>query len=61
MKEVGWAGFPGGPVVRTSCFHCLGLRVQSLVRDFISCMSWGMAKKRGGEDGGTGWGTSSLS
>ena len=48
-------------MVRTSCFHCPGLRVQSLVRDFISCMSWGMAKKRGGEDGGTGWGTSSLS
>ena len=22
MKEVGWAGFPGGSVVRTSCFHC---------------------------------------
>ena len=48
MKEVGWAGFPGGPVVRTSCFHCPGLRVQSLVRDIISCLSWGMDKKKWG-------------
>ena len=31
MKEVEWAGVPGGPVGRTSCFHCPGLSVQSLV------------------------------
>ena len=30
-KKTDWGESPGGPLVRTGCFHCLGLQVQSLV------------------------------
>ena len=38
--------FPGGPVVRTRCFHCPGARVQSLVRELKSHKLRGAAKKK---------------
>ena len=39
--------FPGGPVVKTLCFHCKGhgFRVQFLVMELRSFMSYVMAKK----------------
>lgn len=44
----GWE-FPGGPGVRSSCFHCGGLGwIQSLVKEVRSCKSCGTAKKVGG-------------
>ena len=44
----GWE-FPGGPGVRSSCFHCGGLGwIQSLVKEVRSCKSCGTAKKGGG-------------
>ena len=38
--------FPGGPVVRTQCFHCLGPGVQSLVRELRYCKLYGTARKK---------------
>ena len=38
--------FPGGPVVRTPCFHCWGPRVLSLVKELRSHKPWGSAKKK---------------
>ena len=43
--------FPGGPGVRSSCFHCGGLSwIQSLVKEVRSCKSCGTAK-----NGAGGW------
>ena len=40
-------GFPGGPVVRTWCFHCRGLgSIRSLVRELKSHEPCGAAKKK---------------
>ena len=38
--------FPGGPVVRTPCFHCRGARVQTLVRELRFHKPHGTAKKK---------------
>ena len=42
--------FPGGPVVRTQCFHCCGPRVQSLIgnEDPASHTAWPKKKKKMG-------------
>ena len=39
-------GFPGGPMVRTQCFHCWDLNFQSLVRELLSHKLHGVASKR---------------
>ena len=36
LKKCIYREFPGSPVVRTLCFHCLGPRVKSLVRELRS-------------------------
>ena len=38
--------FPGGPVVRTPCFHCWGPGVPSLVRELRSHKPCSVAKKK---------------
>ena len=38
--------FPGGPVVRTLCFHCRGARVRSLVGELRSHKLGGVTKKK---------------
>ena len=37
--------FPGGPVVRTQCFHCQG-RIGSLVMELRSCKLRGQKNER---------------
>ena len=37
--------FPGGPVVRTPCFHCRGHRFDPWSGNLRSCMPCGAAKK----------------
>ena len=57
-KERGWAGFPGGPVLRTPRFHCGEPGIQSLVGELRSRKPQGAAgkKKKGAGKGGTGVG-----
>lgn len=43
--ETSWGHFPGGPVVRTSCFHGRAGEFPSLIRELRFCMPLGEAKK----------------
>ena len=45
QNEEGDRDFPGGPAVKTPCFHCRGSGFDSLVGELRSCMPRGTAKK----------------
>ena len=40
--NIGLGDFSGGPVIKSPCFHCRGVWVQSLVRERRSCMPCSM-------------------
>ena len=44
VQEAQRWGSPGGPVVKTLCFHFKGVQVRSLVRELRSHMLCGAAK-----------------